>query len=518
MKSETIVHHHPPTPPSFNAEGSFSYDDLHSHGAGYGTPGAVIQEGLSQHSSHPDNTPGADYGLGIHYDGYSQGSGYYPDPHFSGMPADKQKSNHTMFSGSPPTPRSATENDDLSRRTRSGRTIAPSSSPRIEEKPRPKAIPKSKKAKAGKGEKPKTPKLTAPLSILTKDMAGIPVRNMEEWVNRPADVRRKEVERRNGYVTRPMNSFMLYRSAYAERTKQWCLQNNHQVVSSVSGESWPMEPPEIRELYNEYAKIERINHQNAHPTYKFSPSKASTPAKKRKGEYADEEEPSDLDDAEWAPGHGRTRIRTSKRPNRSLGYPAHSMEAEYFDRSFGPNGSGMNKSSWEMTNDGRPMPMPMGQNDLYNNQYFQASVHPNMGLGTGMMEDLRLRRVDTPASSLQFSPGHALLGLPGGNAADLIQQLHSHTGTPLDEPQVDPLLLAFDGDHHQDLGPAVMHPTEFRNGHIGLMERELDPSSVDALLGTAPSHEEYHPESWQSDPTMAALEPESEFEKWMGEH
>ena len=81
MKSETIIHHHPPTPPSvstelqsglhhvaqFNAEGSFSYDHLHSHGAGYGTPGAVIQEGLSQHSSHPDNTPGADYGLGIHY-------------------------------------------------------------------------------------------------------------------------------------------------------------------------------------------------------------------------------------------------------------------------------------------------------------------------------------------------------------------------------------------------------------------------------------------------------------------
>ncbi|KAF2089132.1 hypothetical protein K490DRAFT_38767, partial [Saccharata proteae CBS 121410] len=103
---------------------------------------------------------------------------------------------------------------------------------------------------------------------------------MEEWVNRPASVRRTEVEKRKGYVTRPMNSFMLYRSAYAERTKQWCLQNNHQVVSSVSGESWPLEPPEIREQYNDYAKIERINHQNAHPDYKFSPSKASTAARK----------------------------------------------------------------------------------------------------------------------------------------------------------------------------------------------------------------------------------------------
>ncbi|KAF2461109.1 high mobility group box domain-containing protein, partial [Lineolata rhizophorae] len=103
---------------------------------------------------------------------------------------------------------------------------------------------------------------------------------MKAWVNRSAEVRRQEVEKRNGYITRPMNSFMLYRSAFAERTKEWCLQNNHQIVSSVSGESWPMEPPEVREMYNELAKIERLNHQAAHPDYKFSPSKAATPSKK----------------------------------------------------------------------------------------------------------------------------------------------------------------------------------------------------------------------------------------------
>lgn len=504
-----------------------------------------MPEGLSHHSSQVDSQSGAGFGLGIQYvrkaipvnrhiqltnpqDGYSEDPAYYQEGQYNGLPVsrasyggqspgtDEEKTDQTMLSGSPPTPRSATDHDDSGRRTRSGRTIAPSSSPPEAEKPRPKATPKSKKSKAGKSEKPKTPKLTAPLSILTKNMTAIPVKNMEEWVNRPAEVRRREVEKRNGYVTRPMNSFMLYRSAYAERTKQWCLQNNHQVVSSVSGESWPLEPPEIRELYNEYAKIERINHQNAHPTYKFSPSKASPPSRKRKGDYSDEE-PSDLDDGEWNPGHGRFRTRHSRRPDRNLDRPTNIVNTEYFDRSFGPNGAAMNKSSWEMTNEGRPMPMPMTQGDLYN-QYFQTSVHPNMGMGPGVMEDLRFRRVDTPISSMQFSAGHALLGLPGGTTEDLMQ-LHSHASTPLgDDSQVDPMLLAFDGGHHHDVGPAVAQHPEFRNGHIGMIERELGQDSVNNLLVAAAAHEEFHPEAWQHDPNMAPMEEESEFEKWMGDH
>lgn len=420
-----------------------------------------------------------------------------------------------MFSASPATPQSASAIEDAVLRTRSGRPVVPSSSPLEEEKQKPKPVSKSRKGKAGKGEKPKTPKLTAPLSILTKDMTSIPVRNMEEWVNRPAEVRRKEVEKRNGYVTRPMNSFMLYRSAYAERTKQWCLQNNHQIVSSVSGESWPMEPPEVRELYNDYAKIERINHQNAHPTYKFSPSKAAAPARKRKGEFSDEE-PSDLEDAEWNPGNGRSRSRPSKRMSQNVAYPMNGMNPEYFDQRFGNTGGGMAASPWAMPNDGRPMPMPMSMEDPYHQNY-QAAMHPGMGMHQGMMEDMRLRREDTPVSTLQLSPDTALLGLPGGNANELLQQMHSHTGTPLGEPQVDPMLLAFDGGHAHELGVAATHP-EFRNGHMAMIDRELDGHSVDSFMGAPQGHEEYRSEAWQPDPTMGPMEPpESEFDKWLGD-
>ncbi|KAL1607814.1 hypothetical protein SLS60_002752 [Paraconiothyrium brasiliense] len=451
---------------------------------------------------------GAEYGVALQYDDYSHGPGYGRGlEQYNGFNKEPAK-----FSGSPPTPRSSTELEDTTRRTRSGRTVVPSSSPMEEEKVvRPKPTPRSKKAKTGKSEKPKTPKLTAPLSILTKDMASIPVRNMEEWVNRSAEIRKKEVEKRNGYVTRPMNSFMLYRSAYAERTKQWCLQNNHQVVSSVSGESWPMEPPEVRELFNDYAKIERINHQNAHPTYKFSPSKAAAPARKRKREFSDE--PSDLEDAEWNPSSDRSRSRSSKRMSQSVGYPMNGINPGFFDQRYGPNGVGMNRS-WEMTNEWRPMPMPM--DDPYNH-YYQTSMHPGMGMHQGVMEDMRMRRADTPISTMHLSQDTALLGLPGGNANDLLQQMHSHSDTSLGgETQVDPMLIAYDGGHHE-LGVAATH-AEFRNGHMAIMDGELDDHSVDSFIGAEVAHEEYRTEAWQPYTNMGPMEsPESEFDKWLGD-
>ncbi|KAF2869974.1 HMG box protein-like protein [Massariosphaeria phaeospora] len=523
MKTETLTHQHPPTPPNvsnelqsglhqiaqYNAEGSYSFDGSHPADSRYGSPGPVVHEMIQQQPGHMDGHSGIGFGLGLRYDGYGQAPSYYPEGPYDGLPSQG------MFSGSPPTPRSPTENEEIIRRTRSGRTLAPSSSPRGEEKPRPKATPRPKKAKAAKSEKPKTPKLTAPLSILTEGLSTIPVRDMKAWVERPVETRRKEVEKRNGYVTRPMNSFMLYRSAYAERTKHWCTQNNHQVVSSVSGESWPLEPPEVRDMYNDFAKIERINHQNAHPTYKFSPSKTAAPARKRKSEYSDEE-PSDLEDAEWAPGHGRSKVRQSKRPDRSFSYPVHGVNTDFYDRSFGADGNGMTKSSWEMPNDGRPMPMHMPQGDLYN-QYFQTANYPSMSMGPSVIDDMRLRRVDTPSSSVQFSPGHALLGLPGGNVSDFMQQLHSHAGTPMDEPQVDPMLLAFDVGQHHDVGGVLSQHPEFQNGHMGMIERELDQDSVHSLLGTGSSYDDFHPDSWHQDPNMAPLEQESEFEKWMGD-
>nr|POE91148.1 transcription factor ste11 [Quercus suber] len=174
------------------------------------------------------------------------------------------------------------------------------------------ATSRARRSQKSKLDNSRAPKLTAPLSILTKDMS-IPMKDINAWVNRSLEMRRQEVEKRNGYVTRPMNSFMLYRSAFAERTKAWCTQNNHQVVSSVSGKSWPMESQEVRDQFNEWATVERHNHQAAHPEYKFSPSKLNI--KRRRGEYSPDLEEinsvdSDLDHNHRA-SHRRVRRRRS---------------------------------------------------------------------------------------------------------------------------------------------------------------------------------------------------------------
>ncbi|KAG9800399.1 hypothetical protein KCU63_g25214, partial [Aureobasidium melanogenum] len=113
--------------------------------------------------------------------------------------------------------------------------------------------------------------LQAPLSVLTKN-SDTPLRDMEAWANRSVEERRSEVTKANK-IARPMNRFMLYRSAYAERTKKWCDQNNHQIVSKVTGQSWKkLEPKEIKDYYDRLATIERENHQRAFPEYKFSPA------------------------------------------------------------------------------------------------------------------------------------------------------------------------------------------------------------------------------------------------------
>ncbi|KAH2779230.1 hypothetical protein KXW05_004230 [Aspergillus fumigatus] len=129
------------------------------------------------------------------------------------------------------------------------------------------------------------PKLPGPLSEVTKHLTNVPLRDMDSWVHRPKEVRHAEVAKKNGKVARPMNSFMLYRSAYAERTKEWFAQNNHQVVSEVAGDSWRIETPEIREKYEVLANVEKANHLKAHPGYKFSPSKE----KKKRSETDDDQ-------------------------------------------------------------------------------------------------------------------------------------------------------------------------------------------------------------------------------------
>lgn len=321
--------------------------------------------------------------------------------------------------------------------------------------------------------KPKVPKLTAPLSVLTKKFEHIPVKDMNAWVNRSDEARMKDVKKKNGYVTRPMNSFMMYRSAYAERTKIWCLQNNHQVVSAVSGESWPLEPPEVRDLYMEYARRERENHARAHPGYKFQPSKADASGRKRKGvtREVEEEEPSDLEDPEYewktsAERKGKGRAKRVK-----------PLTEPYIP-------SALERSTYEFNNPGKPLPLPIGDQELQG-QYWQQSVsvitdpryHPS-----SRVEDVTIRRTEAPT---QYNQVPSLIGLPGQQHCEL-----------LDLPSWDDSLLVnssygfFQGDHSLDppidpqLGPFLPgYESEFAGASV----QELDDSSFSFETSSAPN-------------------------------
>lgn len=127
------------------------------------------------------------------------------------------------------------------------------------------------------------PELHSPLSEMTKHLTHIPIRNMKDWVCRPTETRRY-MSKRSGKITRPMNSFFLYRSAYADRIKELFSVQNYKVVSWLAGESWrKLEEKKVKEEYENLATIEKNNHIKAHPQYKFTPRprKTRTDRKKR---------------------------------------------------------------------------------------------------------------------------------------------------------------------------------------------------------------------------------------------
>lgn len=154
--------------------------------------------------------------------------------------------------------------------------------------------------------------LSKPLSEIAKDFPHVAVADIAAFVSRSAEQRLQETSRNKkaGQVKRPMNAFMLYRKAYQEVAKTQCTHNNHQLVSKVCGVGWPMESDEVHEQFTEWAKMERTNHQQAHPGYKFTPSKP------RKGRLETDGEStiySDIDDPEWGSPHRFPR-QTARRP------------------------------------------------------------------------------------------------------------------------------------------------------------------------------------------------------------
>ncbi|KAL1953638.1 hypothetical protein VTO42DRAFT_2424 [Malbranchea cinnamomea] len=332
-----------------------------------------------------------------------------------------------------------------------------------QELPRPRVVrpPRARKrARAPKTDRNEW-KMNAPLSELVKNFMDEGFKSTEKFVNRPIEERMEEVARRKGEIPRPMNSFMLYRRAFADRTKELCLQNNHQVVSIATGESWRLEPQEIRDFFDKMAHIERENHKKAHPGYKFAPNK-NTPKKRRKQEKdEDDADAFDPDDSKPTKNKVNDSVNDSSFHSRTSTPIEHDGSyCSYESRTPTPlnqardglyQNPDTNRSSWAMNNPGRPVPKMISSSE--NTHYYQPSVHVNtIGPNIIKVEDVTYRRMNFPGSGSELDTAGGLTGLPGTHHELLRpQSAHGQQSTvSIDGIQVDPRLLEFNGMSHAE--------------------------------------------------------------------
>lgn len=247
--------------------------------------------------------------------------------------------------------------------------------------------------------------LTKPLSEVAKDVPEVPVADIAGFVTRSTEERLKETSRNKtpGRIKRPMNAFMLYRKAYQEVAKTQCSHNNHQHVSKVCGAGWPMEPDHIHHMFNEWAQIERANHQKAHPDYKFAPSKS----KKGKPNGADDGPStgfSDADDPDWASTHGLGRRGPRQRVPLNNVLPLDEIQVPSYERyssvdSLGPPFVHTDpQQDYQYVHPPPGRPFALQYNQLENEHHFEQDIPAEFSTMRYMHDGLPR----TPSPAVQF--------------------------------------------------------------------------------------------------------------------
>jgi len=311
-------------------------------------------------------------------------------------------------------------------------------------------------------------------------MTDVPVADIDTKVNRPIEQRYAEAARRKGKkegkTPRPQNSFILYRSAYTARAKAWCGEENHQLVSKVTGQSWGLEPAEVKAEFERLAKIERDRHNLAWPTYRFTPSdpRSGAGGKKRKSaSVSDEDEDEDDNqgdiDSEYRPvGANKKRPRPVFDAAAQLAYNQQQQNFEhqqylqqqgYHHMSNAPYAMsnmtpGPYPSSWQATNPGKATPQPYIAND--ETYYYVPQIDLNHNFLGAHVEDVQQLRVLKPQGVREQEqsqyPEPSLNGLPGGAyGGALSMDEFSRTATPVNfDDALDPALDAFDTSFQPD--------------------------------------------------------------------
>ncbi|KAI1190510.1 hypothetical protein F5B17DRAFT_446945 [Nemania serpens] len=470
----------------------------------YSSPGPQTTNMMTTYDHHtpihhqsPYTAPS--YATGGYHNTYTLDPSPYPQLPDMGSSANSHNAYSTPAT-SPPTPVLV---EGMT--TRSGRAImrpsagTPLTRPARIEKPPSKARPKKRKRAIGDASAEQSSiALANPLSHLVKDLTNITDTDIQAYVNRSPEERRLEVaQSKTGKVKRPMNAFMLYRKAYQNRTKEWKRlddirrkeqsasegrpekgHDNHQVISQVCGLSWNMEPQELRDQYDEWAKVERNNHRLAFPDYKFAPAKSKV-KKPASGGDSDDDNASNLDAYdfnEWPqpssgpPSRNASRSARYMDPDADYVLPPGYSHSGYTTPSPGsqparlPPGYAIqapmhpmaHPSAYQYSNPGKPRPAEYGSG-LAQGQYYQQTtefaqpayphhyggvpyaMHHPQGI-PGMVENVYMNRTNSPAPSFHNSPvldrhSYGELMPPSAAYASQISHPHQHPHATMSHPQ-----------------------------------------------------------------------------------
>lgn len=279
--------------------------------------------------------------------------------------------------------------------------------------------PKKKKGRE-KADKDKV-HLEKPLSEMGEEWKKSML-EIEVYINRTAETRLHEIEndrKQPGKIKRPMNSFMLYRKAFQNHTKAYCEHNNHQVVSKVCGASWDQEPESIRKQFGDWAKMERANHQKAHPGYKFTPAKPKNA--KRKHNSDDE---SELETYDWDSGQKIKRSRShtgTPVPDEIFSHHGYYAPPSHHQQ-YGQHPSHLSSravmSSYGYSNPNKQMPAPYGSMVMnQSGQYLSSNTMTNMNYQARgyPVEDIAYHKTPSPGNHYQqASMQHSMMDSYGG--------------------------------------------------------------------------------------------------------
>ncbi|KAF5020715.1 hypothetical protein F66182_7277 [Fusarium sp. NRRL 66182] len=332
----------------------------------------------------------------VSFTGYTGSLGITSHP-YGPLPDEVGYNTHLPYTPEASPPEPCSTSDSIT--TRSGLNIA--KKPFTAKSPVVKAGRVQKRSRAEKAKNASN-MLSKPLSETAKDLPDIPVADIATFVNRSTEARLSETSRNKkvGQIKRPMNAFMLYRKAYQDVAKTQCSQNNHQHVSKVCGAAWLLEPAHIKDTFDQWARIERMNHQKAHPGYKFMPSK---PRKTRRDEDGDDDYTEN--DSDWNGGRGASAAARKSR-FRQVARPSETSSINY-----DAVGHPMSESSMATYHDmyaypppGRSHTFPYGQ---FEPSSYELSIRQYNGLG---ISHEMVSRTRSPGS---FDCGvHGLDGFP----------------------------------------------------------------------------------------------------------